>query len=180
MSDKMAEAAARTVRVRRRSEVTEDVKFSTLTELKAELKAEPLIVDLYNPKTGKTMTLEFRYPTPGELLNIDQSLLSARVITELMDVDGEQVADEVLEEGLSNMAQGTLEKMIVILSLCSTKPQGVTSQVIRGWDPLWIEQIYYGLLELMEASTPVDTFHQVGSDAGESGADTSTVSDGEG
>ena len=180
MSDKMADVAARAVVVKRRSEVTKDVKFSTLTELNSDLEQEPLIVELNNTKSGKTRFLEFRYPTPGELSTIEGSLLSARVMTELVDADGKKVSDEILEQTASEIAQNTLEKMIVVLAVCSTKPQGITTQVVRGWDPLWVEQIYHELLILMRASTPVDTFHQVGSAGGERGSDTPASTNGEG
>lgn len=175
---KMAEAAARSIKVTKRKDVEGDIEFSTLEELDEDLEQETLIVELDNTKSGKKRYLEFRHPTPNENATIEGSLLSARVLTELVDSDGKNVSEEVLEDTANQIAHNTLEKMIVVLAICSINPPGITTERVRNWDPLWIEGIYTELMKMMRAATKVDRFPEVGGDAGERESSASGAEDG--
>lgn len=174
---KMADAAARSVKILSKAEAKK-VEFSSLDELTNDLKGENLTVELDNTLSGEKRYIEFRHPTPNENATIEGSLLSARVLTELVDSQGKNVSNDVLEETSQQLAHGTLEKMIVTLAICSVQPEGITTEVVRAWDPLWIDAIYSELMKMMRAATKVDRFPEVGSAAGERGSGATTSENG--
>ena len=183
MSQKMAEAAAKGVQVeilKGDAVKDKDIQYATLEELNSDLEKEPLTVRLYNPKTDTQHFLEFRYPTPSENALMEGSLLSERVIDELREAgeNKQQPTGDLMIRALSDMVLTAFEKMVITLAVCSINPPGITPEIVKGWDPLWIDAIYTELeREMRETTTAVDTFHQVGESTGERQADTSGAED---
>ena len=185
MSDKMSKAAeqvsAASVKIRARKP-GEQVNVSTLEKLDQAMEREELVVTLENTKTGEDENIIFRYPTPGEISMIEGSLLSSRVLRELVDAGGDtdKISDENLEQTMESVTNpaNMFQRQVLMLSICAIEPFGIDYERVNKWDPEWVEAIYVELMKRRNAPTVVDGFHSVDSETGKRGTGSATTKDG--
>ena len=185
MSDKMTDAAAQvsaaSVKIRSR-QPGEQVKVSTLEKLDKAMEREELVVTLENTKTGEDENIIFRYPTPGEISMIEGSLLSTRVLRELVDAGGdeEKISEENLNETIDSVTNpaNMFQRQVLMLSICAIEPPGIDYERVNKWDPEWVEAIYVELMKRRNTPTVVDGFHSVDSTTGERGSGTTRPKNG--
>lgn len=185
MSDKMADAAAQvsaaSVKIRSR-QPGEQVDVSTLEKLDKAMEREELIVTLENTKTGEDENIIFRYPTPGEISMVEGSLLSTRVLRELVDSGGDQekISDDQINETMESVTNpaNMFQRQVLMLSICAIEPHGIDHERVSKWDPDWVEAIYVELMKRRNAPSVVSGFHSVDSNAGTRGSGTSATENG--
>lgn len=108
----------------------------------------------------KTARLHCRRLAPSEIAMIESTLVSPRVLSEI--VQDKELADEDISIMADDMADGTHEKMCKAIQMSILNKKVPALERIRNWDALVLEKIYQKVYP-RGAETSVDRFPEVDS-----------------
>lgn len=157
----------------------EDLEFSDLDDLDQAFEKEEIVLVFKGSKTGKQTKILVRQLTPGEVSDIEGSLLSDRVIKAIsLSVAGSKQSTEAFKDAAEERSQKSFEKMVKCVQRAIIKPSGVTEDRISKWEPARIWDIYDIVVPGGRSTNAVDTFPVVDNTEQESSSDNPENSEG--
>ena len=141
---------------------SDDIEFADLEDLDVAFEKEEIILIFKGEKSGKQTKILVRHLTPGEIADIENTLLSDRVVNAMIKASPKSAEANALEiEASKELGEKSFEKMVKAVQRGIIKPAGATEEQIANWEPLRIWDIYTAIRPRGVGNNAVDTFHSM-------------------